>query len=202
MTHPHPPICLSREKLLGFRTHTEGPFYLRPKPGPLVECRSALLYRIYCLAGGQVAPLLAEGRAGARLSSAAQRMGVSLSTPTWSCCWQGWVSACLLMQGHILDWAGWWRLKIVMALMLKILVIYSGPATVLSIFHSLFQLVSQVSSYYSYFTGEVVCLGSPSQEYRGLEPASSQGAASKLLPQGHPPDRSPGDGAWPCFSPA
>lgn len=62
MTHPHPPICLSREKLLGFRTHTEGPFYLRPKPGPLVECRSALLYRIYCLAGGQVASPLGRGQ--------------------------------------------------------------------------------------------------------------------------------------------
>lgn len=47
------------------------------------------------------------------------------------------------MQGSILDWVGWWCLRMDdnSSDEEMILVIYSGLATLLSIFHSLFHLV-------------------------------------------------------------
>lgn len=91
MTHPHPPICLFREKLPGgFRAHVQGPSHAEAEAWAPVGGRgSQHILQDAVLLRDKQPPALAEGSGGARLGSAAQRMEfLSFSRSAWSCCWQ------------------------------------------------------------------------------------------------------------------
>lgn len=114
MTHPHPPICFSGERLPGgFGTHMEGPSHSKAAgraPGEK-EYRSEISILSRALScRGQAASQGEQNGSQLRLCGSAWRMAFS-PAPAWSRCWQGWVSACLLIRGHILVWVGHWHLQ-------------------------------------------------------------------------------------------
>lgn len=173
MTHPRatPVHLLSREQRPGgFQTHRGGSVYFTAR----------------CLPPWQ--------RADPGPAECLLKNGASFSAPARPRSWrQGWVSACLLMQRSVLDWVGWWCLRMddngpddEM-----ILEMISGPATVLSTFHSLFHLIfTSRCNYHSHFrvrelrclSRRGACLRSPSSGVAGvgLDSLFSQGAESRL----------------------